>query len=54
VAEARGGLAGGGAACLRQSPVNSGLGRTKSVQGSTAEALGLFYRHGAGGGTRWT
>jgi hypothetical protein len=37
-----GGLAGGGAACSRRSPVNFGSGRTKSAQGGTAEALGCF------------
>jgi hypothetical protein len=35
-------LAGGGAACSRRGPMNSGLGRTESVRGGTAEALGCF------------
>jgi hypothetical protein len=35
-------LAGGGAACSRRGPVNSDLGRTKSVRGGTAEALSCF------------
>jgi hypothetical protein len=48
VAKARVALASGGASCSRQGPVNSGLGRTESVRGSTAEALGLLYRHDAG------
>jgi hypothetical protein len=34
--------------------VNSGLGRTESMQGSTAEALGLLYRHGAVHERAWT
>jgi hypothetical protein len=34
--------------------VNSGLGRTESVRGSTAEALGLLYRHGAVHRRAWT
>jgi hypothetical protein len=37
-----GGLAGGGAACSRRSPVNFSSGRTKSTRGGTAEALGCF------------
>jgi hypothetical protein len=40
-------LAGGGAACSKQGPVNSGLGRTESARGSTVEALGCFI------GTAW-
>jgi hypothetical protein len=47
-------LAGGGAACSRQGPVNSGLGRTESARGSTAEALGLLYRHDVVHGRAWT
>jgi hypothetical protein len=35
-------LAGGGAACSRQDPVNFGLGRTESARGGTTEALGCF------------
>jgi hypothetical protein len=42
-----GGLAGGGAACSRRSPVNFGSGRTESARGCTAEALGSFI------GTAW-
>jgi hypothetical protein len=42
-----GGLAGGGAACSGQTPLSSGLGRTESVWGGTAEALGCFI------GTAW-
>jgi hypothetical protein len=34
--------------------VNSSLGRTKSARGSTTEALGLLYRHGAVHGRVWT
>jgi hypothetical protein len=49
-----GGLAGGGASCSRQSPANSGLGRTESVWGSMTETLGLLYRHDAGEGARQT
>jgi hypothetical protein len=37
-----GGMAGGGAACSRQSLVNFGSGRTESVRGGTSEALGYF------------
>jgi hypothetical protein len=37
-----GGLAGGGAACSRRSPVNFGSGRTESARGCMAEALGCF------------
>jgi hypothetical protein len=33
--------------------VNSGLGRTECAWGSTAEALGLLYRHGALHGRAW-
>jgi hypothetical protein len=47
-------LAGGGAARSKQSPVSSGLGRTESARGSTAEALGLLYRQGAVHGRAWT
>jgi hypothetical protein len=53
-AEARVVMAGGGAACSRQSPASSGLGRTVSAWGSTTEDLGLLYRHGAGEGARQT
>jgi hypothetical protein len=35
-------LAGSGAACSMRSPVNSCSGRTESVRGGTAEALGCF------------
>jgi hypothetical protein len=42
-----GGLAGGGAACSRRSPVNFGSGRTQSTRGGTTEALGCFI------GTTW-
>jgi hypothetical protein len=49
-----GGLADGGAACSRQSLVNLGSGRTESARGSTAEALGLLYSHGAVHGRSWT
>jgi hypothetical protein len=42
VAETRAVMAGGGAACLRRSLVNFGSGRTESVRGGTAEALGCF------------
>jgi hypothetical protein len=45
-----GGLAGDGSSCSRQSPANSGLGRTESMRGSTVEALGQLYRHGVGEG----
>jgi hypothetical protein len=34
--------------------VSSGLGRTESARGSTVEALGLLYRHGAVHGRAWT
>jgi hypothetical protein len=54
MAEARVALVGGGASCSRQGPVNSGLGRTESVRGSTGEALGLIYRHDANKGARRT
>jgi hypothetical protein len=37
-----GGLAGGGAACSRRSPVNFGSGRTESARGGTTEALGCI------------
>jgi hypothetical protein len=37
-----GGLAGGGAACSRRSPVNFGSGRTEGLRGGTTEALGCF------------
>jgi hypothetical protein len=47
-------LAGGGAARSRQIPVSSGLGRTESARGSTAEALGLLYRHDVMHGRAWT
>jgi hypothetical protein len=36
------GLAGGGAACSRRSPVNFGSGRNKSARGGTVEVLGCF------------
>jgi hypothetical protein len=49
-----GGLAGGGAACSRQGPVNFGLGRVESARGSTAEALGRLYRHDTVHGRAWT
>jgi hypothetical protein len=42
-----GGLAGGGTACSRRSPVNSCSGRTESARRSTTEALGCFI------GTTW-
>jgi hypothetical protein len=34
--------------------VNSGLGRAESAWGSTTEALGWPYRHGAVHGRAWT
>ena len=34
--------------------MNSGLGRTESVRGSTTEALGLIYRHDAVYEWAWT
>jgi hypothetical protein len=34
--------------------VNSGLGRAESARGSTAEALGLLYRHCVVHGRAWT
>jgi hypothetical protein len=34
--------------------MSSGLGRTKSARGSTAEALGLLYRHDTVHGRAWT
>jgi hypothetical protein len=50
--QSSGGLAGGGALCLGESPANSGLGGTVSVRGSRGKALGLLYRRGAGEGRR--
>jgi hypothetical protein len=47
-----GGLAGGGAACSRQSQVNFGSSRTESA-GRYSRGLGLLYRHGAVHGRSW-
>jgi hypothetical protein len=45
---------GGGAACLRQIPLISGLGKTCEHVGRDGRGSGLLYRHGAAHRRSWT